>query len=98
VERRDDAVERLLDPDGFLAELGGGFWIKIVEKCVTPDVNRPHGVRYSLTLTSPARGTCSELIMPTRWITCIGTTRSGPTPTVTLNRCSRISGVRSMPR
>ena len=46
-------LERLLDLDGFLAEVGGGFWVKIVAQPVIPDVNRPHGVRYSLTLHDP---------------------------------------------
>jgi hypothetical protein len=53
VARRDDAVERLLDLDGFLAEVGGGFWIKIVAQRVPADVDRPHGVNYSLTLHEP---------------------------------------------
>jgi hypothetical protein len=53
VARRDDAAERLLDLDGFLAEVGGGFWIKIVAQRVPADVDRPHGVNYSLTLHEP---------------------------------------------
>ena len=51
--RRDEALERLLDLDGFLAEVGGGFWIKIVAQRVPSDVNRRHGVSYSLTLHEP---------------------------------------------
>ena len=51
--RRDEALERLLDLDGFLAEVGGGFWIKIVAHRVPPDVDRPNGVGYSLTLHEP---------------------------------------------
>lgn len=50
---RDEALERLLDLDGFLAEVGGGFWIKIVAQRVPPDTDRPHGVSYSLTLHEP---------------------------------------------
>ena len=110
--RRDDALERLLDLDGFLAEVGGGFWIKIVAQRVPPDVKRPHGIDYSLTLHEPAGGACSELIMPTRClrgvglraahrqhrITCIAMIRCGPAPPVTPSHCSRISGVRPMPR
>lgn len=46
-------MERLLDLDGFLAEVGGGFWIKIVAQRIPPDDNRPHGVSYSLTLHEP---------------------------------------------
>ncbi len=48
--RRDHALDRLLDLDGFLAEVGGGLWIKIVAQRVPSDVDRPHGVGYSLTL------------------------------------------------
>src|SRR4029079_12969001 len=51
--RRDDALERLLDLDGFLAEVGGGFWIKIVAQPVPPDGARSHGVGYSLMLHEP---------------------------------------------
>jgi hypothetical protein len=54
VARRDDALERLLDLDGFLAEVGGGFWIKIISQRVPPGANRPHGVGYSLTLHDPS--------------------------------------------
>jgi hypothetical protein len=53
VKRRDDGLERLLDLDGFLAEVGGGFWVKLVAQRVPPDANRPHGVSYSLTLHDP---------------------------------------------
>jgi hypothetical protein len=42
--RREGAIERFLDLDGFLAEVGGGFWIKIVAQRVPPDVSRRHGV------------------------------------------------------
>lgn len=48
--RRDEDLDRLLDLDGFLAEVGGGFWVKIVARRVPPDANRPHGVSYTLTL------------------------------------------------
>ena len=47
---RDEGLERFLDLDGFLAEVGGGFWVKIVAHHVPPDGSRPHGVSYSLTL------------------------------------------------
>jgi Family of unknown function (DUF6516) len=53
MSRRDEGLERLLDLDGFLAEVGGGFWVKIVARRVTPDAGRPHGVRYTLTLHDP---------------------------------------------
>jgi YD repeat-containing protein len=51
--RGEKDLDRLLDLDGFLAEVGGGFWVKIVAQQVALDVNRPHGVRYSLTLHDP---------------------------------------------
>jgi len=54
VSRRDESLERLLDLDGFLAEVGGGFWVKIVAGRVPPDSERPHGVGYTLTLHDPA--------------------------------------------
>jgi hypothetical protein len=54
VASRDDALERLLDLDGFLAEVGRGIWIKIVAQRVPADIDRPHGVSYSLTLHEPS--------------------------------------------
>jgi len=54
VSRRDDALLRLLDLDGFLAEVGGGWWVKLVAQRVPPDEGRPHGVSYTLTLHEPA--------------------------------------------
>jgi hypothetical protein len=54
VSRRDEGLERLLDLDGFLAEVGGGFWVKIVARRVPPDPHRPHDVSYTLTLHDPA--------------------------------------------
>lgn len=53
MSRRERDLDRLLDLDGFLAEVGGGFWVKIVARRVTPDVMRPHGVSYALTLHDP---------------------------------------------
>jgi hypothetical protein len=53
MSRRDEALERLLDLDGFLAEVGGGFWVKIVAQRVPGDDGRPHGVSYILTLHEP---------------------------------------------
>lgn len=51
--RRDNALLRLLDLDGFLAEVGSGWWVKIVARGVPPDDGRPHGVGYTLTLHEP---------------------------------------------
>lgn len=52
--RRDRGLERLFDLDGFVAEVGGGFWVKLVALPVPPDTDRPHGIGYSLTLHDPA--------------------------------------------
>jgi len=49
----DKGLDRLVDLDGFLAEVGGGCWVKIVAHHVPPDASRPHGVSYSLTLHEP---------------------------------------------
>jgi len=47
---RDPGLERLLDLDGTMVDVGGGFWIKIVAKRVPPDRARPQGIAYALTL------------------------------------------------
>ena len=44
----------ILDLDGFIAEVGGGFSVKIVARRVPPDADRPHGVSYTLTLHASA--------------------------------------------
>jgi hypothetical protein len=54
MSRRDEGLDRLLDLDGFLAEIGGGFWVKIVAQRVPADAQRPYGVSYTLTLHDPA--------------------------------------------
>ena len=53
MSRRDEGLDRLLDLDGFLAEVGGGFWVKILARRVPSDADRPHGVSYTLTLHDP---------------------------------------------
>jgi hypothetical protein len=50
---RDAGLERLFDLDGFLAEVGGGYWVKIDARRVPIDQTRPHGIGYSLTLHGP---------------------------------------------
>lgn len=50
---RDEALQRLLDLDGFLAEIGGGYWVKIEARRVPIDAARPQGVAYTLTLHEP---------------------------------------------
>jgi hypothetical protein len=54
MSHRDEGLERLLDLDGFVAEVGGGFWVKFVVRHVPPDVHRPHGVSYALTFHDAA--------------------------------------------
>jgi hypothetical protein len=44
----------LLDLDGWIAEVGGGFWVKIRARRVPPDPDRLHGIMYSLTLHRPS--------------------------------------------
>ncbi len=51
---RDEGLDRLLDLDGLLVEVGGGFWVKIVAKRVSPNRTRPHGIAYALTLHDPS--------------------------------------------
>jgi hypothetical protein len=50
---RDEGLQRLLDLDGFLAEIGGGYWVKIEARRVAADSIRTHGVVFSLTLHEP---------------------------------------------
>jgi hypothetical protein len=50
MSRHDEGLYRLLDLDGFVAEVGGGFWVKIAAHRVPPDERRPYGVGYTLTL------------------------------------------------
>jgi Family of unknown function (DUF6516) len=42
----------LLDLDGLVAEVGGGFWIKACVYRVEASESAPHGISYSLTLHS----------------------------------------------
>jgi hypothetical protein len=39
--------------NGFIAEMGDGFWIKIEAKRVPLTKQRPHGIDYSLCLIGP---------------------------------------------
>src|SRR5256885_2047471 len=50
---RDPGLDRLLDLDGFLAEIGAGYWVKIAAKEVPADAARPHDISYALTLHDP---------------------------------------------
>jgi hypothetical protein len=68
---RDPGLERLLDLDGFLAEIGGGYWVRIEARRVSADAARPHGIAYALSLFDP-RGRRvfgidnANLVRPTR--------------------------------
>ncbi len=46
----DPGLDRLLDLDGFLAEIAEGYWAKIVARRVPADEIRPYGIAYALTL------------------------------------------------
>lgn len=46
----DFGLETLLELDGFIAEVGGGCWVKFEVKKVPSTKAVPHGLRYSLTL------------------------------------------------
>lgn len=52
-QRRDHALETLLELDGFIAEIGEGYWIKIEARKVEKNKEKPRGVKYSLTLHNP---------------------------------------------
>lgn len=51
--RDDPDLEHLLNLDGLFAEVGGGYWIKIVARRVPTDAARPFGISYTLTLHDP---------------------------------------------
>lgn len=50
----DASVERLLDLDGEIMEVGGGFWVKFSARRVAVTAAKPHGIDYSICLFSPA--------------------------------------------
>lgn len=44
-------IDTLLDLDGIIIEQAGGYWTKFeVRRLADPTEERPHGIRYSLTL------------------------------------------------
>ena len=52
--RRDKGLDTLLDLDGEIFVQEDKSWIKIKAKIVdTPSPERPHGIKYSLTLHAP---------------------------------------------
>lgn len=50
--RNDDSLENLLDLDGvrYVVNERLGLWVKFEARKIEPNQDRPHGVRYSLTL------------------------------------------------
>jgi hypothetical protein len=48
------SLETLFDMVG-IGELGGGYWYKIEAEHVEPSSQRPHGIKYSLTLHGSVR-------------------------------------------
>ena len=52
-KKRDHSLELLLDLDGLHFAQEGGIWIKYEVSTVKATVERPHGIKYSLTLHDP---------------------------------------------
>jgi hypothetical protein len=50
---QDHGLDLLLSFDGERYVFDGGFWVKYEVERVEPDENRPHGIKYSLTLHAP---------------------------------------------
>ena len=53
MKKRDHSLELLLDLDGLNFSQEGGFWIKYEVSAVEKSSERPHGIKYSLTLHDP---------------------------------------------
>lgn len=52
--KKDYTLETLLDLDGFIAEIGQGYWVKFEAKKIKDlNVHKPYGIKYSLTLHDP---------------------------------------------
>ena len=52
-KKRDHSLELLLDLDGLKFAQEGGYWIKYEVSDVAKTPERPHGIKYSLTLHDP---------------------------------------------
>src|SRR5437588_12904891 len=52
---RDPSAEVLLDLDGqvFVVNAKGGYWVRFFVNRVASTAERPHGLKYSLTLHGP---------------------------------------------
>jgi len=56
-QKTDHGLENLLALDGDAYVIHeSGYWVKFEVKCVRPSKERPHGIRYSLTLHGPNNG------------------------------------------
>ena len=53
IKNRDHSVELLSDFDGLNFAQEGGYWIKYEVSTVEKTTERPHGIKYSLTLHNP---------------------------------------------
>ena len=52
--RQDDGLSYLLDLDGNIeVQNEEGYWVKMAVSRIAVTVERPHGIRYSLTLHAP---------------------------------------------
>jgi hypothetical protein len=49
----DAGLDNLLDLDGYRGEISSGYWVKFDVRRVEATPQRPHGLKYSLTLHSP---------------------------------------------
>jgi len=52
-KKHDHSLELLLDLDGLNYAQEGGYWIKYEVSAVEKTTERPHGIKYSLTLHDP---------------------------------------------
>jgi len=52
-KNRDHSMELLLDLDGLNFAHEGGYWIKYEVSTAEKTAERPHGIKYSLTLHDP---------------------------------------------
>lgn len=50
IQGKPESLNTLLDLDGEIFIMDGGYWVKIEAKRVPPSPSIPHGIRYLLTL------------------------------------------------
>jgi hypothetical protein len=53
IKNRDHSLELLTDLDGLNFAQEGGYWIKYEVSTAEKTTERPHGIKYSLTLHNP---------------------------------------------